>query len=211
MKYQVSSEGWDWAKEAALTTVHKTSIEGKEITGRWKEQMIQAEHSPIREVKVHIKLDGIPRWIADQLVRSKDESFMGTMRPDRGNKPREKQLMTDETVLLKSSNAQHIIDTARKRLCVGKVSPETYKTYETIVGCLAKTEPELAFHCVPNCVYRAGCPEMKTCGLYQKFYDSLSREDKDAIATNIGRRYRLFGLWSKEAGNSTEDSEEPIE
>jgi len=32
---------------------------------------------------------------------------------------------------------------------------------------IAKEEPELALACVPECVYRGGCPEFKSCGKHE--------------------------------------------
>ena len=32
---------------------------------------------------------------------------------------------------------------------------------------LSKTQPELVNVCVPECVYRGFCPELKSCGYYK--------------------------------------------
>ncbi len=107
-------EGWNHVKMAALTTIHKKSIEGKEITSKWKQDLIRSEHSPIRELQIRFRIPEVMRWIADQLVRSKNEHYQGTARSDRGGKPRSKQTMEDLTCLMESKNAQHIIDTSKK-------------------------------------------------------------------------------------------------
>jgi hypothetical protein len=68
-------------------------------------------------------------------------------------------------------NIQGLIDMARKRLCIGKVDKITYAymleikkelirkgSYYKVIGeCL-----------VPNCIYRGGCPEFKSCGFYDE-------------------------------------------
>ena len=92
LKFVVTG-GWNWVKEAALTTIHKSSIEGKEISSEWKRGLLKSEHSPIRELSIRFKISEIKRWISDQIVRHKHgvEHYVGTMRSDRGSKPREEQ------------------------------------------------------------------------------------------------------------------------
>ena len=189
-KVMMSSTGWTFVRESALTTVHKEHTEDK-VSKEWKTKILLSEHTPIRELIVVWKVPEVERWVADQLVRSRDNSYMGTMREDRGNKPRSEQTMDTLTVMMKSSNAQNIIDTARKRLC-RKASKETAKLYQTFVDGLKIIEPELASLCVPNCIYRAGCPEFRTCGLYKKFYKENKKELENA---DIRERYTLYQAW----------------
>ena len=66
------------------------------------------------------------------------------------------------------ANAQNLIDTWRKRLCY-QASPETRKYAEDFKAALRETEPELSDVLVPNCVYRGGCPELSTCGFWERF------------------------------------------
>ena len=61
--------GWEEVKDAALTTIHKKAIEGKEISDEWKQNIVLSRHSPIREYRIKVRLTDVPRWIADQLVR----------------------------------------------------------------------------------------------------------------------------------------------
>lgn len=55
----------------------------------------------------------------------------------------------------------------RKRLC-RQASPETRAYAEDFKAALHDCEPELADTLVPNCVYRCGCPETKTCGWWDR-------------------------------------------
>jgi hypothetical protein len=196
--FRIATKGWEWVKEAALTTVHKEAVGGSRITSEWKKKILLSEHSPIRELSIRWKMPTIKRWVADQLVRSRDQSYMGTMRTDRGNVPRSEQTMETETELLKSSNAQHIIDTARKRLCIGCVSKETRELFEEFVEHLSTLEPELASMCVPNCVYRGGCPEFKPCGHYEKFIEQMTEDDKIDSLLCIENRYEEYRRFRNE-------------
>jgi hypothetical protein len=66
------------------------------------------------------------------------------------------------------ANAQHLIDTMRKRLCF-QASPETRELAEDLKHTLTIQCPELAEVLVPNCIYRCGCPEFKSCGFWKTY------------------------------------------
>ena len=62
------------------------------------------------------------------------------------------------------ANIQHLIDTARKRLCY-QASPETREYMEDLKATIKyEVDPYIADVMVPNCVYRGGCPELNPCG-----------------------------------------------
>jgi len=195
--------GWNWVKESALTTIHKSSIEGKEISSKWKMGILKSEHSPIRELSIRFKITDIKRWITDQLVRHKYgvESYVGTMRSDRGSKPREEQTMADLTQMMQSHNAQSFTNQARTRLCVGCVSKETLVLTKSLVEEVALTEPEIAFYCVPPCIYRGACKEVAftKCNHLDKFISSLPNAEALEIILDIDKRYEAYHKWSKES------------
>lgn len=61
-------------------------------------------------------------------------------------------------------NAEAIINMSHKRFCA-KASKETREVWREVVHELAKVDPDLAEHCVPQCVHRGDiCPEPKGCG-----------------------------------------------
>lgn len=61
-------------------------------------------------------------------------------------------------------NAEAIMNMSHKRLCV-KASPETREVWQEVVSKIREIDPDLAKHCVPQCIYRGGiCPEPKGCG-----------------------------------------------
>lgn len=61
-------------------------------------------------------------------------------------------------------NAEEIVNISRVRLCT-KASPETREVWQAVVNKIREIDPDLAKHCVPQCMYRGGiCPEPKGCG-----------------------------------------------
>lgn len=194
---QPFSEDWEQVKSAALLTIHKKSV-GKEITSEWKEAMISGRHSPIREFRIKVIIEDIPRWIADQLVRHNVgvNNFMGTMRPDRGNVPREEQRMTQETVFQQSYNIDSFLTMCNARLCVGVVSTETRQLIEEIVRTLSKQEPEIAKYCVPPCITQHGCKEERLMRLMHKptcrYFHSFMRKAREIYLPDLSARYQKY-------------------
>jgi hypothetical protein len=189
-------DGWEWVKEMALTTIHKDSIEGKEITPEWKLNMLMSRHSPIRELHIRIKTKQMKRWVADQLVRHSVgvNNGMGTMREDRGNKNRSEQTMEDLTMLYQSHNAESFINMMETRLCVGCVSRETRQICEALRDEVEKTEQELAFMCVPNCVKLGGCKEsFVQCSYFKNFITDVPL----VYLVDLKSRYELYHDWRK--------------
>ncbi len=97
-----------------------------------------------------------------------------------------------------------LLTPVKKRLCVGCVSKETRELWEKVVDKLEETEPELAFYCVPNCVYRGGCPEipeLTSCKYYERFIefveDQYDFRTQLVIFTNIDARYTAYHEWRR--------------
>lgn len=68
------------------------------------------------------------------------------------------------TALAVLINAEAIMNMSTKRLCA-KASPETREVWQAVVSKVSEIDPDLAKHCVPQCMYRGGiCPEPKGCG-----------------------------------------------
>ena len=68
--------------------------------------------------------------------------------------------LVDHTIRV---NAQALITISRKRLC-RQASKETREVWAAVIEAVRAVEPELASVCVPDCVYRGHCNEMKPCG-----------------------------------------------
>lgn len=155
---------WRDVADAARTTMGKEEGSG-EPSSQWKIRMLKAEHSPIRKLFVSWKWIDLPYWVSVHFVRHKIgiEHFVSTQRSDRTGEERSDKrqdaLVSHECI----ANAQAIINISRKRLC-NLASPETHLAWFKLIEEIRKAEPELAEACVPDCVYRGKCHEMKPCG-----------------------------------------------
>lgn len=154
---------WQAVKNAAMNTIGKES--GSYPDSTWKRNILLAEHSPIRLLTFTVRITGLPYWISVHLSRHKVgvEHYVKTQRTDRTGIERDKLpqgALVDHTMVI---NAQALINISRKRLCF-QASPETRHVWLKLIEVLGFYEPELESVCVPECVYRGFCPEMKSCG-----------------------------------------------
>jgi hypothetical protein len=85
------------------------------------------------------------------------------------------------------ANTQHLIDCARKRLCM-LASPETRRHMEDLKTAIHIVEPEISDVLVPSCVYRAGCPEPCGCS----WYEAICVLEPKMASTNIQERYDAY-------------------
>ena len=167
MKIEITKvTSWTDVLNAARFT-QRLPLKSGEPSVKWKKKIIKSEHSPLRCLMFNIDLYNIPRYVSDHLVRHVHaQPFVSTGRSDvlKENPPREEQKMTDLYNTRLFLNAQEIINISKVRLC-NKAEKTTREVWRTVVEELRKTEPELANACVPSCVYRGFCPEIKSCGL----------------------------------------------
>lgn len=167
MKIEITKvTSWTDVLNAARFTQRKEPRSG-EPSVAWKKKIIKSEHSPLRCLMFNIDLYDIPRYVSDHLVRHVHaQPFVSTGRSDvlKENLPREEQRMTDLYNTRLFLNAQEIINISKVRLC-NKAEKETRKIWSQVIEELRKIEPELANACVPNCLYRGHCPEIKSCGI----------------------------------------------
>ena len=89
---------------------------------------------------------------------------------------------------------QHLIDTMRKRLCF-QASKETREYAEDLKVAIHEIQPEIADVLVPNCVYRAGCPELLQQGKRCWYYDMMCDGDPDFASSRIDRRYDTYNRY----------------
>lgn len=162
----------NWSKdlqEAAMNTINKKWDDGKEMTPELFRKYIISEHSPIRGVELRVSLLNIPYYNSVHIARHVHAvHYVTTNRPDRTGKQRS----PDDTVNhLFDINVQGLIDMMRKRLCIGKVDETTYKIMLEVKKFLMHSDDaymKVLGEClVPNCVYRGGCPEFKSCGFFK--------------------------------------------
>ena len=168
---------WREVADAARTTVGLEKGKG-EPPSAWKRQMLLAEHSPIRQLMIKWKWRGLKYWVSVHFVRHKIgiEHFVRTQRSDRTGRDRDQvaQAATVDHECL--ADAQAIISISRKRLC-RQASPETQAAWRALLDVLGTQEPELVSVCVPECVYRGFCPEMKCCNYARtpEYHEAVKR------------------------------------
>ena len=90
---------------------------------------------------------------------------------------------------------QNLIDSFRKRLCYC-ATKEARTLAEDFKKELSETHPIESNVLVPNCIYRAGCPEFAPCGFYTRFL-TFCYENKIQI-DDIQSRYDAYNEYLKE-------------
>ena len=174
---------WSEALNSARFTQRKGEING-EPSITWKKKLIKAEHSPLRCVLFNIDMYDIPYRTSVHFVRHvHTQPFSSTSRPDIDSTmlPRSEQKKDDPVNLRLFLNAEEIINISRKRLC-NKAEKETRETWNAVLEELKKIDPELVNACIPNCIYRGFCPEMKSCGFANsEIFNNKVKEYRDRI------------------------------
>lgn len=178
---------WKYVKNVSRTTVGKQHTE-IEPTKEFKKKLLISEHSPIREIQVKWKWEGIKSWIAVHFSRHKYECYVQSQRTDRTGIDRDKSPQDTTVNMDNSANAQQLIDVGRKRLC-HQSSDETREYMEDLkVKIYEDGEAELSDVLVPNCIYRNGCPEFNNCGHHRE----LIKKDRRIVSVNIQTRYDAY-------------------
>ena len=182
---------WQEVVDNCRTTVGKPPL-GKEPSEDFKMNILISEHSPIRALSVVWKWENLKSWVATHWSRHKWECYIKSQRSDRTGVNRDKLPQDAPVDFTGEANCQQLIDTMRKRLC-RMSSLETRRRAEDLKDEIAKTEPELARALVPNCIYRCGCPELKSCG----YYDKVMWEDWEVASHDIRTRYAAYDNYYK--------------
>lgn len=193
MKTEITKIKGDWMEVASdcRSTVGKPPLDHEPST-EFKRKILIAEHSPIRDISVKWTWHGIKSWVATHWSRHKFEKYIKSQRSDRTGIPRDKLPQDAPVDFTGDANVQALIDTMRKRLC-RQSSTETRQYAEDFKAALHEVEPEIADVLVPQCVYRAGCAEMKPCGDGKCFFDVLIDQTAGAVATtHIQERYDAY-------------------
>ena len=181
---------WQEVVDDCRATVGKPPL-GREPSTEFRRKILIAEHSPIRSMSVKWKWLGIKSWVATHWVRPKWDCFVRSQRSDRTGVDRDKLPQDAPVDFTGEANAQALIDTMRKRLCY-QASPETRAYAEDLKAKLRDVQPELSDVLVPNCVYRCGCPEMQSCGLW----DSMVKQTEGEVSSHsINERYEAYNRY----------------
>ena len=178
---------WEEVVNDCRMTVSKGEL-GHEPSQAFKKAILISEHDPIRDIEVKFRWADIKYWIAMHWKTHIWRSRTNTQRNDRQDDYDRNKAPQDSPVeFIGDANAQHLIDTMRKRLCF-MAAKETKEYAEDLKKTLHEIEPELSDVLVPNCIYRCGCPEGGKC----KFFETLVKKDPDIASTDIQKRYDAY-------------------
>lgn len=188
MKTKILKIKGDWQEVVndCRTTVGKEEL-GREPSPAFKRSILISEHSPIRSLSVKWQWTNIPSWVATHFSRHKWECFIKTQRTDRTGTDRGKLPQDAPVNMTCEANTQHLIDTARKRLCM-QASRETRKHMEDLKREVHEVDPYIASVMVPNCIYRCGCPEGGDC----RWFATISELYPQLKSTDIQVRYDCY-------------------
>jgi hypothetical protein len=130
------------------------------------QKIYQCEHSPMRTQMFTIEMIGIPTFVSVHFVRHKIgvEHFVKSNRDDRGGVEADRNTPVNHLIFC---NAEALVTMAKKRLCL-KAHSETVAVMRAIKSEVASVDPDLWSYMVPQCKYRNGCNELKTCGFWDK-------------------------------------------
>lgn len=178
---------WQEIKNSAMFTMHKET--GKYPDSDWKRRMLLAEHSPIRVGHIIINCYDVPSFVIGHIVRHNVgfTPFVASLRSDRHESATVPDRNTPNSLRF-DGNFQAFINISRKRLCKS-ASAETRAFWGKVMAAVYEAEPELWYACVPECIYRGGCPEYpKTCG----YWDAFRKNHADTDLLDIHSRYDAY-------------------
>ena len=191
MLTKITKVNADWVdvKNECRNTVNK-EYSDTEPTTTFKKNLLISEHSPIRLIEIKWRWQGIKSWISVHFARHwlGWDKWISTQRDDRTGIDRNKSAQDTPVNYDGKGNAQALINVSRYRLCVGCPHAETRRYMEDLKVSIKEYEPELSDVLVPNCIYRAGCPEFKSCG----YWESFCEKHKGENLLDIKTRYDLF-------------------
>lgn len=198
MKTEILKIKGDWQEVVndCRVTVGKGEL-GHEPSDAFKRSILIAEHSPIRDISVKWRWSDIKSWITGHWARHRWEKFIRSQRTDRTGVPRDELPQSAPVDFVGEANAQHLIDTMRKRLCC-QADKETRAYAEDFKEALHAVQPEISDALVPNCVYRGGCPEMHKCGYWESFVIWSNENEYPVRACSIQERYDLYNRFFSE-------------
>ena len=179
---------WKKIKSACMTTISKEAGD-KEPSSEWKRKLLLCEHSPIRRGTVSWKWEAIPYAISTHFVRHHEgvEKWVGTQRADRTEvKDRSERSQMNPVPMEMEANIQALINISYKRLCTC-ADPLTRKYWESVLLAIKEYDEDIFWACVPQCIRCGGCPEYKTCGLFDRFAANLTKEELIDVKTRYDK------------------------
>lgn len=157
--YQPTEADWLEVKRRALVTVGMRPKTPP--TDKWKHDILEARHSPIRYLRFSFLLE-VPYWVSVHLCRHVHaQPFVGTQRNDRQTQFDRTKAPQDTMVqMIWDITGEEMLIIANKRLCK-QASAETREVVQMMCDLLDDIyQPFL----VPMCQYHGGvCHEMYPC------------------------------------------------
>lgn len=163
LKYPMHDD-WLFMKQCTLVTVNKQTV--KPPSFKFRRQILEARHSPIRVLQFAFLLEDIPYWVSVHLVRHvHSQPFVATQRNDRQTNYDRNSARQDVPVnMIWYMNAEELMTIANKRLCM-KASKETREVVKQMCDLVTEKFPEFDGLLVPMCEWRGGlCSEIEPCG-----------------------------------------------
>lgn len=179
-------------RKAAMNTVGKKHIGDKKMSPDMFRKYLISEHSPIRTALLETLFIEIYSPTSVHFARHVHSiPFVQTSREDRTGKERSLDTPVDHLAVW---NLQALIEMMRKRLCIGCCAEDTYYWARSLKLKLMSSEDEymrvLGEILVPNCIYRCGCPEFKSCNLHKRALESANSEQLMSISTRCSEYSR---------------------
>lgn len=192
-KFNFILNDWKRVKNHCRTTDNKDFTDN-EATENFKKKLLISEHSPIRLLEFDWSWDGIKYWLSTEWSRHKFEKFISSQRDDRlkSNTPRDEKPQKALVNFDGYANMQNLIDAWRKRLCF-MATKEARELAEDFKRELHSSNPIEANVLVPNCVYRGGCPEFKSCGYWDRFLKYCN--DENLPTNTLQDRYDSYNKY----------------
>lgn len=155
---------WLFVKQCTLATVGKHT--GSPPTFKMRRNLLEARHSPIRELRFAFELSDIPYWVSVHLCRHVHaQPYVKSQRNDRQTDyDRNSAPQSAPVNMIWTMNAEELMVIANKRLCA-LASPETRAVVTEMCRLVEEAHPEFIGFLVPMCDYHGGlCHEMFSCG-----------------------------------------------
>lgn len=188
---------WKEIKNECRNTINKEYTD-KEPSKDFIRKLLISEHSPIRLATIKWRWEGIKSWVSVHFSRHwlGWDKFITTQRTDRTGIDRNKSPQDTHVNMDVKANAQALINVSRWRLCY-QASQETREEMEKLKKAIRDAgQEEIALCMQPNCVYRGGCPEMKSCGYWDKVLRKIKNygfyEDVSDIEYRYGMADKIF-------------------
>ena len=194
MSTKITKTNLDWTnvKNLCRITMNKDST-AIPATESFKKKILIAEHSLINTLTISWLWKHMPSWVSVHFARHWLGwlKFISTARTDRTNVDRNKLPQDNPVNYAGEATAQALINVSRRRLCY-QASPETRLYMEDLKTAILKVDKSISNVMVPNCIYRAGCPEIQICK-YQFYVKFLKYVENNNLNINtIQQRYDAY-------------------